>query len=147
MGRINNNRVIRVLMSDKQECFIEGLSGIVHRVAGNNATVLAFTPKTNNEHDVFKTAMRHEWEFAILFLNNISYASGKREFGAIAEDSIDFVMKMAIVFDKPIFAIHGLSLAPWYHTRLLEAGATAAYQLPFDITGMEQAIRTYTGIR
>ena len=104
-------------------------------------TVVVFTPKTNNENDLFKTALRHNWDFAILLLNNISYASGNRKSRAIAHGSINFVMKMVIVFDKPVFALRSLGECPWYQVRLQEVGAAAVYRVPFDLKEMMEAIR------
>lgn len=55
-------------------------------------------------------------------------------------------MKMVIVFDKPIFALHGLNEGGWYEARLREAGAAAVYHFPFSLDDMVPAVRKYSGI-
>ena len=146
MERVHPRKVVNVLMSDKQECFIEIISEVVHRAAGINAKVVVFTPPTCEADDLFRTASRQKWNFGFLFLNNIDYGLGNRERRAIANDSIDFVMKMALVFEKPLFALHGLDEGLWYHVRLQEAGAAAVYRMPFALDDMAQAVKKCSGI-
>ena len=146
MAREHPRKVIAVLLSEREEWFIEVISEVVHRAIKPRTHVVAYTPRTINENDLFRTALRHNWDFAVLLLNNIAYASGNRETRAIANDSIYFVMKMVIVFDKPIFALHGLELGSWYEARLREAGAAAVYRVPFALDDMVPAVRKYSGI-
>ena len=146
MPRVYPGKVVSILMSDRQECYIEIISEVVHRAAGLNVKVVAFTPPTADADDLVRTASRQKWDFGFLFLNNIDYGSGNRSSRAIANDSIDFLMKMVIVFDKPIFAFHGLDEGPWYHARLLEAGATAVYRIPFALDDMAQAVKKCSGM-
>jgi len=139
-------KVITMILSEREECFIDLISGAVHHAADPPARVVAYTPQTNDADNLFRTASRHTWDFAVLFLNNICYASGNRNKRAIANDSIDFVMKMVIVFDKPILALHGLNEGSWYDARLREAGATAVCRLPFALDDMVPALRKFHGI-
>ena len=135
-----------MLLSEREEWFIDLISQVVHQALKPKAHVVAFTTSTYDERDLFGTASRHKWDFAVLLLNNIVYASGNRESSAIAQDSIDFVMKMVIVFNKPIFALHGLNEGTWYDARLREAGAAAVYRVPFALDNMVPAVRKYSGI-
>ncbi len=118
----------------------------MHRAASPPARVVSYTPQTNEADALFKTASRHSWDVAVLVLNNICYASGNRETRAIANDSIDFVMKMVIVFDKPIFALHGLNEGNWYDARLREAGAAAVCRLPFALDDVVPPLRKLSEI-
>ena len=146
MPRVYPSKVVKILMSDRQGCYIEIISEVVHRAAGLNVKVVAFTPATADADDLIRTASRQKWDIGFLFLNNIDYSSGNRSSRAIASDSIDFLMKMVIVFDKPIFALHGLNEGGWYEARLREAGAAAVYHVPFSLDDMVPAVRKYSGI-
>ena len=139
-------KVITVLLSEREAWFIDLISETVHQAAKSQVRVIAYTPKTNHEDDVFQTASRHNWDFTVLFLNNIHYASGNRDANAIAHESIDFVMKMAVVFEKPIFALHGLNEESGYEARLRQAGAVAVYGIPFPVDAMVPALRKYSRI-
>jgi hypothetical protein len=56
------------------------------------------------------------------------------------------VMKMVIVFDKPIFALHGLNEGNWYDARLREAGAAAVCRLPFALDDVVPPLRKLSEI-
>jgi hypothetical protein len=131
---------LAILVSERGSCFGELIASLTRNLTRSSTRIGLIVPQTIRENDLLTTAGRQRFEFAVLFLNNIAYSSGDR--GCVANDSVALVQKMVESFRRPIIGVYGWPDSPDYPSRILNAGATAVFRMPFDTEAMQMAVKT-----
>jgi hypothetical protein len=134
-------RVFGILLSEQDEGFADFFAEITHQIAPRQTTIAVTVPKTAREEDVLETATAHQFHLIILFLNNIIYSSGDRD--QVPEDSVALVRKLSNLFGTPIIGVSGCLETPEYFSHLREAGAVAAFPMPWDNLEMQKVLTQY----
>lgn len=134
---------VRLLVSDRNELVTDFLAELVHEIARLGIKVATIIPPTIREADLLETAVKQNFDAAVLTLNNIFYSpyDAATRAQTLAEDSLALVRKMVILFKKPIIALYGWPDDPSYPSRIIEAGATAVFRLPFPSEEFQQALK------
>ena len=135
--------IVRILVSDRNELVTDFLAELVHEIARLGINVATIIPPTIREADLLETAAKQTFDAAVLTLNNIFYSPYDMATRAqtLAEDSLALVRKMVILFKKPIIALYGSPDDLSYPSRIIEAGATAVFRLPFSSEEFQQALK------
>jgi CheY-like chemotaxis protein len=130
---------IRILVSERENWFVEHIVQLAKSVTEKPIAIEAIVPRTIREDELLYTAARQKFDFAVLFLNNISYLSGNR--GRVADDSVALVRRMIELFGKPVIGVYAYPDSADYPSQVMEAGASAVLRAPFKAEDMRQAIK------
>jgi hypothetical protein len=134
--------IVRLLISEEAEWFRDLIAILVHDLARTDITLVMTAPNGIREEDLLKQAIEIKFDLAVLFLNNILYSSGNREAQALADDSVRLVRTIVSSLKKPVIAFYGWPDLPDYKTRILQAGATAAFRVPCnDVEEIQRAVK------
>lgn len=135
--------LLRILVSETDEWLADIIADVIHDMAKLGVSLAAITPPTIRDTDLLETAAKQHFDMGVLLVNNVFYepydlsTRGDR----ICHDSVAFVTRIVQLFDKPIIALYGWPAVDSFATKLMEAGATAAFRIPCVVEDIQQALK------
>lgn len=136
-------KLLRIFFScPLNELSREYFAELIHTVCPGSAVAIVIPP-TVREEELLETATKQKFDVAILMLNNIFYWPHDLDtrLATLAADGVALVRKMKCLIPMPVIALYGWPRSARHAAILVRAGATIAFQHPFNHEGMKEALR------
>ncbi len=135
--------IVRVLVSETDEWLAGIIAELAHAIARTGISIAAITPPTVRESDLLETAAKQHFDAAVLLVNNIFYApyDPSTRSDRLVQDSLRVVNRFVTMFTKPTIALYGWPSDHAFAQQLVQAGATAAFQIPCPDEDIQQALK------
>ncbi len=138
---IRTPKLWRVLFScPLNDLMRDHLANLIHMLCPACAVATVISPGIREE-ELLATVSNQRFDVAILVLNNVNFSPydlGRRA-ATLASNGIALVRKMK-EFGMPVIALYGWPRSARHAAILIRAGATFAFQLPFDHEEIKEAL-------
>src|SRR5579862_1196115 len=133
------HRVVRVLMALGDGELGEVSADFVVECAGSDISVVVHTCPDRHEASIRTLAHMVCFDVCFLTLNNVKYTRHEPK-NARLQSSVTLVHDLVQLYAKPVVAFFGWPDDPEYPERILAAGATALFYLPFELQPLRELL-------